>query len=163
MAFEDKQEVKQTQKDFVAPSSCSKCNRQATVALATCVNTGTGAIKTGAASEFCGRDNHNNPDWVLQDWWQLTQYQAYCPDCYAGLSQPGQRKYTDDQVRVAWKWFIGEMAHRAEGDALGTAFKRVVLNDRQRDAAIEIVNYEAHRTNQPDSIPDEYKLQEVWG
>ena len=161
MAFEDSKKAKVIEQDFHSPSSCG-CGRTAQVAIATCVNTSTGAEKTGAASEFCGRDNHNNPNWVLQDWWRIQSYIGYCSDCLAGIKPAGLRKYSDDQVRVAWQWLMGEVSHDSDSDQLGMTFKRVSLTDDQRDRAIEIVNHEANRTNQPDSIPDKYKMSEVW-
>ena len=100
---------------------------------------------------------------MLQDWWQKTDYRGYCAECYAGIKPAGKRKYPDDQVRFAWKWLIGEMSSEAESDALGKTFKRITLTDAQRDTAIEIVNYEAHRTHQPDAIPDKFKLADIWG
>ena len=57
---------------------------------------------------------------------------------------------------------MGEVSHDSESASLGMTFKRINLTDDQRDIAIEIVNHEAMRTNQPDSIPDKYTMSEVW-
>lgn len=161
MAFDEKPAAPVRQaKDFKgAPSHC-RCGSRAVIALATVLNRNTGRLSTGAASEFCGRDNNNNPNGLLQDWYELREFRGYCADCYEGFKQPGPRKYTDKQVRYAWQWLLGEVSSRSP--TLGPQFKRISLTDEQRDRAIEIVNYEAHRTHQPDSIPQEFRIAEVW-
>lgn len=161
MAFDDKVEVVKKDKgpSFGYPPEDCRCGCKAVVSLITVVNTNNGQLKTGAASEFCGRDNNNNPNWQLMDWYTFRHWSSYCQACWAGEKPQGQRKYTDDQVRVAFKWLLGEMNTKGGMDM---GFSKVNLSNEQRDRAIEIVNYEAHRNGQPFAVPDEYKLAEVW-
>ncbi len=140
------------------PMNC-KCGCQASVSLITVMNTNNGKCHTGPASEYCGRDNHNNPNWQLQDWYRFMGWRSYCPACYSGEPPGGQRKYTDKQVTVAWRWLLGEMNDR---DGIDMGFTKVKLTDEQKDRAIEIVNHEASRQHKPDAIPDKYKLAEFW-
>jgi hypothetical protein len=162
MAFDAPVDKKQAvQKDFEAyPPSC-RCGKTTALALATVVNKNTGAIKTGAASEFCGRGNDNRPNWVLQDWYSLQEYRGYCTDCMEGLKPSGKRRFSDDDVRQAWRWMMGEICKDAKGD-VSRAFKPIHLSDDHRDRAIEIVNHEAIRTHQPDSVPDRFKIDHMW-
>jgi len=161
MAFEQKPSTAPAiTKDFGIAPAC-QCGRASQIATATCVNKSTGQIKTGTASEFCGRDNHNNPNWILQDWWEIRRFEGWCAECFAGEKPPHKRKYSDDLVRDSWRWMMGEISHDAEGE-ISKVFKRVRLTDDQRDKAIEVVNDEAFRCNEPDSVPDRFKISGVW-
>ena len=48
------------------------------------------------------------------------------------------------------------------GEALPFA-SNVIVDESQAEKYLHIVNHEAKRVNAPESIPDEYKLEEVWG
>ena len=145
------------------PSDNCKCGQPCVVRHVVVVNQNTGERREGAASEYLfWKHTHKGQtdwdtleekgNWVYQDWIN------YCTGCWTTAKKDGLRKYTDDQVRVAWRWLIGELSKDSES----MPFKQIKLNNDQRDTAIEIVNYEAHRTNQPEAIPAEYKLAEVW-
>mgnify|MGYP003631915418 FL=1 len=164
MAFEKPVSAARTvEKDFDgAPATC-RCGQQSALALATCVNTHTGAMKTGPASEFCGRDNINNPNWILQDWWRLQEFRGWCSDCLQGRKPAGQRTYGDLQVRSAWRWLIGEISAGGVSEAMSSAFPKVKLSDSEMDEAVMIVNREAFRADVPEAVPEKYKLAEVWG
>ena len=163
MAFEEKPPTTAKQeKDFNHCPACL-CGNPSAVVLTTVINKNTGEEKTGATSQFCGRDNNNNTNGILQDWYSLKSYRGYCPSCWEMNTPDGKRKYTDKQVRYAWMWLMGEVSADSDNPAMATTFKRMSLTNDQKDTAIEIVNYEAKRTNLPDSLPDKYKLAEVWG
>jgi len=162
MAFDDKVVALPAHKGplFGLPPSACNCGERTVVGLMTVVNTNTGRLMTGAASDFCTHDEKTGRIEDLKRHLQFRHWTSYCADCYVGNKTPGPRKYTDEQCRVAWKWFIGEMCSGSK--SMGSLFKPIRLTDEQRDRAIEIVNYEAHRTGEPDAIPDEYKLAEFW-
>jgi hypothetical protein len=142
--------------EFGYPPGDCKCGRSAVISLMTCINTNTGEIKQGPASTFCGRDNNNNPNGKLLDWYRLNRFDSFCTECWCGIPVPGERRYNDEQVRRAWRWMLGETC---KGDArLKSVFPPLEMTDRQRDFAIEIVNYEAKRTGYPQSIPAEFTL-----
>jgi len=158
MAFDSKIESAAiaSKTDFNGVPSC-KCGNQSIIALATVVNKNTGAIKVGAASEFCGRPNK-----VLLDWYSLLSFDGFCIHCWDGRGEEGRRTYSDDMTRKAWQWFIGYMAK--DSDAMSGIFKHGDnLTLDQQEEFIEVVNREAKRCNIPSAIPDEYKLTEVWG
>lgn len=157
MAFNDQPEFKVSVNRLSPPPSC-ECGEDAKVSLLTVINRDSGELKTGGASEFVGRDHHNNPTWELQEWYDLQKWHSYCGLCYAGHIKPGNQTYTDKQVAYAWRWFLGEIS----GGMFSKVFKSIDLTDAQKDTAIEIVNREAHRVGLPDAIPDEYKLMDVW-
>jgi hypothetical protein len=48
------------------------------------------------------------------------------------------------------------------GEALPFA-SNVIVDESQAEKYLHIVNHEAKRVNAPESIPNEYKLEEVWG
>jgi hypothetical protein len=64
-------------------------------------------------------------------------------------------------IAIAWMWFI----HRcAEGTQLSSLFENNGSVDIEtQEKYLHVVNHEAKRLNQPESIPAEYRLAEVWG
>ncbi len=64
------------------------------------------------------------------------------------------------EIADAWCWFIrkigGEMAQGMLPEVEG-------VTPDMEERFLHIVNHEAKRTNQPESIPDAFKLAEVWG
>jgi len=165
MAFEEKVSVEKKGKgpSFGFPPASCRCGKTAVLSLLTTTNKNTGERKQGPASSFCGRDNSNNPTWELLDWYQFQQWDSFCPACWNGDSQPGFRKYTDEQVRKAWRWLMGEVSAESDTGSMAAVFPRLHLSSDHMDKAIEIVNYEAFRNNSPESLPAKYKLHEVWG
>lgn len=159
MAFDDRPAALTKTKTFGPPPACD-CGKPCVIALATVAHTKTGRLSRGAASEFCGRDNHNNSNGILLDWYSFQSYDGYCAECWYGTPQPGRQKYTDKQISVAWRWFLNKIT--ADSESLNGVFKPITLTPEQQDTAIEIVNYEAKRCGTPDAIPDQYKLAEVW-
>jgi hypothetical protein len=162
MAFETREETKsEARKDFNGTPICS-CGRQTIVALATVVNKHTGAMKTGAASEFSNRDKEKRPNGVLQDHYSLIEFRGYCARCWDKYKEPGLRTYDDDLVRNSWQWFLGQTTR--DSTAMGSLFSSgSVVTIEKQEEYLEVVNREAKRCNNPEAIPDEYKLAEVWG
>lgn len=65
------------------------------------------------------------------------------------------------EIASAWTWFIGVCA--AGSPMLEGVFECLDITAEQQDKYLHIVNHEARRLNMPESIPDKYKLAEVWG
>lgn len=61
------------------------------------------------------------------------------------------------EIAKAWTWFIGQHC----GD-MGL-FERQDIPVELQEKYLHIVNHEARKYDNPDAIPDEYKLAEVWG
>lgn len=60
------------------------------------------------------------------------------------------------EISAAWAWFI--KLH--SGYDFGA---KPNVGPELQERYLHLVNHEAHRLNNPDAIPDEYKLKEVWG
>jgi len=75
---------------------------------------------------------------------------------------PPEKKETScpPEIASAWMWFIrktgGEMAQGVLPMVEG------VTADME-EKYLHIVNHEARQANEPDAIPDEFKLAECWG
>ena len=87
------------------------------------------------------------------------RFDGFCSGCYVGERPNGRRRFTNDEVRAAWRWLFGEQLRDAANETLAKTFKPVPVTDEQRDRYIEIVNYEADRTNQIDSVPEKYRVE----
>jgi len=164
MAFDEKMDKNKVGASLIPePSGLCKCGQPVYLRLASVVNENTGACHTGPASSYMFWKNNvkGQTDWStleMRGSWIFQSWENKCTGCANGDIAPGKRKYTDKQVQVAWRWMMGEMS---QGSST-MPFKKLSLTDEQRDTAVEIVNYEGHRTHAPDSIPDGYKLAEVW-
>jgi len=162
MAFESKLDIeeKESKKDFNGIPPCN-CGRQSVIAIAGVINVNTGEYKSGAASQFCGRTKENNSNYILQPRYSKQSFDGYCAECWSNLPKTGRRTYSDDLVRTAWMWFIGYMAKDSESMAgIFSSDKEYTVD--QKEEFLMVVNHEAKRCNQPDAIPDEYKIAEVW-
>lgn len=63
------------------------------------------------------------------------------------------------EIASAWMWFIGETS---KGSSMSGIFDRKDIPVETQERYLHIVNHEARSANEPDAIPDEYKLAEVW-
>jgi hypothetical protein len=63
------------------------------------------------------------------------------------------------EIAKAWMWFIGQTT---QGTKLDGIFSRADIPVETQERYLHLVNHEAHKYNQPEAIPDEYKLAEVW-
>ena len=68
----------------------------------------------------------------------------------------------DPTVARAWMWFIS-MSSADSALFKDGLFSDKKVDDNTQQKYLQIVNAEAKRLNAPDSIPDEYKLIEIWG
>ena len=66
------------------------------------------------------------------------------------------------EIAKAWTWFI---AHIAQGSKNMTGLFDDSLDATvdQQERWLHLVNHEAREANQPDAIPEQYRLAEVWG
>jgi len=66
------------------------------------------------------------------------------------------------EIAKAWMWFIHHMAKSSSNmDSLFADSGSATLE--QQEKYLHVVNHEARRYNQPDAIPAEYRIAEVWG
>lgn len=65
------------------------------------------------------------------------------------------------EISAAWIWFNKKILAGTNLDGLFGESKDV--DPETAEKYLHIVNHEAFKFNQPDAIPDEYKLREVWG
>lgn len=176
MAFEKPPTAGQVAKlsDIPMPSDLCKCGEQGILRLVMVTDTSTGESRVGSFSRF-GFYKHSKDG--MTDWnslemngrWQFDRWINLCADCNArasaGLPPPKKsdqpEKYTDKQVRYAWMWLMGEVACSGDSAQLSGTFKRIRLTDEQKNTAIEIVNYEALRHDQPESVPEMYRLDNM--
>ena len=74
-----------------------------------------------------------------------------------------QEDYTPcpPEIQAAWMWFMGVCA---EGSALmdGLFSSSRDVDVATADHYLRIVNEQAKLYNNPDAVPDEYKIDEVW-
>jgi len=78
------------------------------------------------------------------------------------LPAPEKANPCPPDIAKAWMWFIGRCAEGSKNlDGLFDSKSGVSLDEQER--YLHIVNHEAKLNNQPDAIPSEYRLAEVWG
>jgi hypothetical protein len=65
------------------------------------------------------------------------------------------------EIAQAWMWFIGRIAKGSNLDGLFSDKLNIDVDTQEK--WLHLVNHEARANNEPDAIPDEYKLAEVWG
>ena len=147
------------ERDFYSQATC-KCGKDSAITLFTVVNTRNGEIKTGGASEFSEYGKDGNCTWKVRSGYRLQSSQGYCADCFAGDGPCPPSSYSPEATRKAFRWLLGETLRDSESPMAGL-FPPLEVTSDQRDKCIEIVNHEAKRVNEPDAIPDEYKLPEV--
>jgi len=146
--------------DFKGVPPC-RCGKKTAIAIATVANIHNGQISVGAASEFCGRDKERRPNKILLPHYALQDYKGYCTDCWHQSKAANTRTYDSDLVRKAWMWFIGRISQGSENfGGLFSSEGNIPLEAQEE--YLMIVNKEARRCNNPESVPDEYKITEVW-
>ena len=64
-------------------------------------------------------------------------------------------------IAKAWQWFIGQSAKGSSLEGIFDSKSAVDMATQER--YLHIVNHEAHKYQNPEAIPDEYKIAEVWG
>jgi hypothetical protein len=79
----------------------------------------------------------------------------------AALPPPPPQSNCPPDIAHAWMWFIGRMCKGSKLDGLFSDKLEVGIETQEK--YLHMVNYEAKLAGQPESIPDEYKLAEVWG
>lgn len=67
-----------------------------------------------------------------------------------------EEKPCPPEIAAAWSWFIKKTTGWAFGDVPEP-------NEQEQERYLHIVNHEAKQANQPEAIPDQWKLAEVWG
>ncbi len=66
------------------------------------------------------------------------------------------------EIARAWMWFNCAIARGSE--SLDGLFSRSGnATEEEQEKYLLIVNQEARRMDNPDAIPDEYKIEEIWG
>lgn len=66
------------------------------------------------------------------------------------------------EIGQAWMWFIRHIAKGSKNlDSIFSDQGPATLE--QQEKYLHVVNHEARKYNQPDAIPAEYRLAEVWG
>jgi len=161
MAFDKKISVEQkttNEPSFGFPPDSCLCGEPAKVSILTVMNENTGELITGAASELCFYGKGGVME--LKTKYAYEKWNSYCPSCWSGIKPPGERTYSDSEVRTAWLWFMGKISSGSEN--IGGIFKEKHATLEQEDYYLLLVNREAKRTGTPDAIPEEYKLKEVW-
>lgn len=66
------------------------------------------------------------------------------------------------EIASAWMWFLATITKDSKTIS-GIFDSSLNIDIDQQEKYLHIVNHEAHRLSRPDAIPEEYKLQEVWG
>ena len=64
-------------------------------------------------------------------------------------------------IAQAWMWFINQSAKGTTLDGLFDEHGAIDIPTQEK--YLHVVNHEAHKYGAPEAIPEEYKLQEVWG
>lgn len=67
------------------------------------------------------------------------------------------------EIAKAWIWFIGLVASTGTNELVAGAMPRTEISLELQDRYLNLVNHEARRLGTPESVPDEFKLPEVWG
>jgi hypothetical protein len=75
------------------------------------------------------------------------------------LPSPPPTTNCSPEIAKAWMWFIGQTT---KGTKLDGIFSRADIPVETQERYLHLVNHEAQKNNQPEAIPDEYKLAEVW-
>ena len=163
MAFDDKldndNKYSKEPSFGLPPGSCG-CGKPAQVSMLTAVNQNTGDAVTGAASEMCYYGKGGVMEMKSQ--YSFQHWESYCRNCWVGTKASGNRTYTDLEVRTAWLWFMGRICAGSKNFE-GIFQEKGPIPIENQEGYIVIVNNEAKRCNEPDSIPNEYKLSQVWG
>lgn len=138
------------------PHTCQQCGVSdipAVVLISVNVN---GRIKVGAFGEF---GYTKGGEHYLHDSYSYDGWRTWCADCHSGEPRnSGPSRFTPEQCRKAWMWMFSKI------EDFPINLGRVEpLTHEQEEWCMRIVNEEARRTGNPDAIPDEFKLVEVWG
>lgn len=146
---------------MVPPAYC-KCGNRTTIALANVIKTKSGDTLTGPISNYSFYGKGGRLE--LKGGLEFSHWSTFCTPCWVGVEAPDhESEYTPEQARYAWRWFAGVLSKAAEGNPLGGLYTAVELTQEQQETALLIVNKEAKRTHCPESVPEEYRLLEVWG
>ena len=65
-----------------------------------------------------------------------------------------------DEITRAWLYWLPEF----HGTAIGSIMGKVGhVSEQEAEEMLWMINREAKRTNQPEAIPPDYRIREVWG
>ena len=65
-------------------------------------------------------------------------------------------------VSIAWYWFLGKITADSDNPAMKIGGDKVYTPEQEEEMLL-LVNTEAYKYRMPESIPNDYKLTEVWG
>lgn len=83
------------------------------------------------------------------------------PASRAALPSPPPESNCPPEIAKAWMWFIGRYS---QDSILGGLFdEKSPVDIETQERYLHLVNHEAKAANNPEAIPDEYRLAEVWG
>jgi len=83
---------------------------------------------------------------------------------YAGATSEMHKIPTTNcppEIASAWVWFIGRTTQDSKKMQLFQ--KTPDIDTKMQEKYLHIVNHEAHKYGMPESIPEEFRLREVWG
>ncbi len=84
------------------------------------------------------------------------------PKQRAELPPPPPETSCPPDIAKAWMWFIGRCAQGSENlDGLFSSSLDIDIETQER--YLHVVNHEAKSANDPEAIPEEFRLAEVWG
>lgn len=67
-----------------------------------------------------------------------------------------------EHIATAWRWFINRCTAGSRNVPEPLFSDDQDIDQKTQEAYLLIVNQEARRLNEPEAIPDQYKLPEVW-
>ncbi|MEE4247358.1 MAG: hypothetical protein V2I33_18265 [Kangiellaceae bacterium] len=160
--FEEEQD---TGSGIDRPSESCACGEPACVRLAVVSKNPRDPAECRPFSEvgFCKHTPSGAVIWssaVMKSGWEFHRWLQLCPDCFYNTPKAEPSRYSGNVARMAWTWFLAKVSQG--GDIPLFQYRLENTDDEQERRYIEIVNHEAKRLHQPEAIPDEYKLQEVW-
>lgn len=132
------------------PSHCT-CGEDSAVVLLTVIRNG--KTEVGPFSKF---GYQKGDDLFLRDGITFGGWNVWCANCFTNHRKPPPSRYTQNQTRAAWMWFISKIT---EGTKLAM-FQGRPVTPEQEEKFLRIVNDEAQRVNIPEAIPEGYRLRE---
>ena len=147
--------------DIPRPDDVCACGQPVGIRLVS-VHRGDGKLILKSFSEVgYSKSSEGHVNWSslkLHAPWIFDHWVNECWDCYHRATKPEPSRYTENQARMAWTWFLGKIT-AGTGYAI---FQHRQATPEQEERFLLIVNQEAKRLNQPDAIPEEFRLREVW-
>tara|TARA_R110000803_G_scaffold210442_1_gene282276 strand:+ start:1634 stop:2137 length:504 start_codon:yes stop_codon:yes gene_type:complete len=66
-------------------------------------------------------------------------------------------------IAEAWSWFLGRISEDCTNPSFRIFESSSEIDISTQEKYLHTVNHEAHKYSMPESIPDEFKIKEVWG